>query len=37
LRAQLLWAACMEFGTIEELAPKLADKPKQVLWAIDAE
>ena len=26
-------AACMEFGTIEELAAKLAAKPKQVLWA----
>lgn len=26
-------AACMQFGTIEELAVELAKKPKQVLWA----
>ena len=26
-------AFCMEFGPIEELAAKLAKKPKQVLWA----
>ena len=26
-------AFCMEFGTIEEMAAKLAAKPKQVLWA----
>ncbi|MBE6473716.1 MAG: oxidoreductase [Coriobacteriaceae bacterium] len=25
-------AFCMQFGTIEELAAKLAEKPKQVLW-----
>lgn len=25
--------ACMKFGTIEELAAELSQKPKQVLWA----
>lgn len=25
-------AACMEYGTIEELSAKLKSKPKQVLW-----
>ena len=25
-------AACMEFGPVEEMAQKLAAKPKQVLW-----
>lgn len=25
-------AACMKFGTIEEMAAELAKKPKQVLW-----
>ena len=28
-------AAVMEFGTIEELAPKLAANPKQVLWSVE--
>ena len=27
-------AEVITFGTLEELAPKLAEKPKQVLWAI---
>ena len=26
-------AFCMEFGPLDELAPKLAAKPKRVLWA----
>ena len=26
-------AACMKFGTIEEMAAELTKKPKQVLWA----
>ncbi len=29
-------AACMKFGTIEELAVELAKKPRQVLWAPTA-
>ena len=28
-------AACMEFGTLEELAPKLAEKSKRVLWNLN--
>lgn len=27
-------AEVITFGTLEELAPQLAEKPKQVLWAI---
>ena len=30
-------AEVITFGTVEELAPKQAEKPKQVLWTINVE